>query len=70
MHLMEEMRELTWYVRQSESSTNEKVEDEVPDVLSLVLHTANVLKVDAEGAWLRKLEKDERRFPITEKIRP
>ncbi len=64
IHLMEEVGELTWYARRPESSSLEKVEDEIADVLSLVLHAANALKVDAESAWIRKLEKDETRFPM------
>ena len=63
VHLMEEVGELTWHVRRPDSSAIEKLEDEVADVLSLALHMANALKVDAEGAWLRKLEKDDLRFP-------
>ena len=64
MHLMEEVGELTWYARRPESSNTEKIEDELADVLSLVLHAANALKIDAERAWTRKLEKDGKRFPI------
>lgn len=64
MHLMEEVGELTWYARRPESTSIEKVGDEIADVPSLVLHAANTLKIDAEGAWMRKLEKNEERFPI------
>ena len=64
LHLMEEVGELTWLARRPEQSTLEKVEDEIADVLSLVLHAANALNVDAERAWIRKLEKSETRFPI------
>ncbi len=62
LHLMEEMGELTWYARRPQLASSEKVEDEIGDVLSLVLHAANALKVDAESAWLKKLEKEEKRF--------
>jgi NTP pyrophosphatase (non-canonical NTP hydrolase) len=64
LHLMEEVGELTWLARRPEQSTREKVEDEIADVLSLVLQAANGLSVDAERAWIRKLEKSESRFPI------
>ena len=52
LHLTEELGELTWNVRRPESTTVEKVEDEVADMLTLILHAANNLKIDAESAWL------------------
>jgi len=70
LHLTEELGELTWNVRRPESTTVEKVEDEVADMLTLILHAANNLKIDAESAWLRKVEKDEKRFPVGSPARP
>ena len=62
--MTEELGELTSNVRRPESTSIEKFEEEIADMLTLILHAANNLKVDAESAWMRKFEEDEKRFPV------
>jgi len=52
----------------SDSRYKEKIEEEIADVAIYLLLLSNELKVDLEKAIIKKIEKNERKYPV-EKVR-
>ncbi|RLI76388.1 nucleotide pyrophosphohydrolase [Archaeoglobales archaeon] len=42
----------------------DKIEEEIADVLVYLLLLADVLKIDLEQAFFKKMEKNEQRYPV------
>ena len=46
------------------NAKRDKIEEEIADVLIYLLLLADALNIDLEGAFFKKMEKNEKRYPV------